>query len=104
LEEGEHLVQTSGKLVILDILLKEAAGPRSSRLDFAQMTRTIDIFQDYLEIRKYFYDASRWLRKSGRAFAAVQSFNGRTSTLKESKAKKTKSKVVSEEDKASITN
>lgn len=83
-EEGEHLVQASGKLIILDILLEKLHGQGHRVLIFAQMTRTIDILQDYLELRRYTYERLDGSVRAEERFAAVQSFSGKTSTLQES--------------------
>ncbi|KAK2975777.1 hypothetical protein RJ640_014600, partial [Escallonia rubra] len=44
-EEGEHLVQASGKLIILDLLLQKLRDSGHRVLLFAQMTHTLDILQ-----------------------------------------------------------
>ncbi|URE01396.1 Class II histone deacetylase complex subunits 2 and 3 [Musa troglodytarum] len=74
-EEGEHLVQASGKLIILDLLLQKlyAAGHRV--LLFAQMTRTLDILQDFLELRKYTYERLDGSVRAEERFAAIRSFS-----------------------------
>ncbi len=51
--EGEHLVTNSGKLVVLDKLLKKLKLNGSRVLIFSQMTRMLDILEDYLEFRGY---------------------------------------------------
>jgi len=43
--EGEHLVQASGKLIVLDLILKKLHELRHRVLLFAQMTQTLDILQ-----------------------------------------------------------
>ncbi|KAL6005071.1 hypothetical protein ACLOJK_005632 [Asimina triloba] len=74
-EEGEHLVQASGKLIILDHLLQKlhAAGHRV--LLFAQMTHTLDILQDFLELRKYTYERLDGSIRAEERFAAIRSFS-----------------------------
>lgn len=83
-EEGEHLVQASGKLIILDILLEKLHSQGHRVLIFAQMTRTIDILQDYLELRRYSYERLDGSVRAEERFAAVQSFGVKASTLPES--------------------
>ena len=51
--EGEHLVTASGKLVVLDKLLKKLQKQDSRVLIFSQMTRQLDILEDYLALRGY---------------------------------------------------
>ncbi len=48
---GEHLVEESGKLRILDKLLPRLHGQGSRVLIFSQMTRMLDILDDYCEMR-----------------------------------------------------
>lgn len=47
LDTGEHLVENSGKLVLLDKLLPRLKERDSRVLIFSQMTRMIDILEDY---------------------------------------------------------
>jgi SWI/SNF-related matrix-associated actin-dependent regulator of chromatin subfamily A member 5 len=51
---GEHLIQTSGKLSILDKLLKKLFGGHQV-LVFSQFTSMLDILEDYLRLRGYEY-------------------------------------------------
>lgn len=52
---GEHLVENSGKLVLLDKLLPKLKERGSRVLIFSQMTRMIDILEDYCMYRSYQY-------------------------------------------------
>jgi len=52
---GEHLVETSGKLVLLDKLLPKLKERGSRVLIFSQMTRMIDILEDYCQYRQFQY-------------------------------------------------
>ena len=52
---GEHLVENSGKLVLLDKLLPKLQARGSRVLVFSQMTRMIDILEDYCLYRHYQY-------------------------------------------------
>jgi len=54
-EEGEHLVANAGKLVLLDKLLPKLQAQDSRVLIFSQMTRLLDILEDYLVMRGYDY-------------------------------------------------
>lgn len=50
---GEHLIEASGKLVVLDKLLRKLMENGSRVLIFSQMTRVLDILEDYCTIRQY---------------------------------------------------
>jgi len=52
---GEHLIENSGKLVVLDKLLKKLKKDGSRVLIFCQMTRMIDILEDYCRARRWKY-------------------------------------------------
>ncbi|KAI0268255.1 SNF2 family N-terminal domain-containing protein [Gloeopeniophorella convolvens] len=51
----EHLIQNSGKMVILDKLLKNMKEKGSRVLIFSQMSRMLDILEDYCLFRGYKY-------------------------------------------------
>jgi SWI/SNF-related matrix-associated actin-dependent regulator of chromatin subfamily A member 5 len=51
----EHLVYNSGKMVLLDKLLPRLRAQGSRVLIFSQMTRVLDILEDYLVLRDYRY-------------------------------------------------
>ncbi|KAI9448032.1 SNF2 family N-terminal domain-containing protein [Lactarius indigo] len=51
----EHLIQNSGKMVILDKLLKSMKEKGSRVLIFSQMSRMLDILEDYCLFRGYKY-------------------------------------------------
>jgi SNF2 family DNA or RNA helicase len=53
---GEHLVDASGKLWLLDRLLKHLKQHGHRVLLFSQMTSMLDIIQDYLDYRGYSYE------------------------------------------------
>uniref|UniRef100_A0AAV2L2A4 E3 ubiquitin ligase TRAF3IP2 n=1 Tax=Knipowitschia caucasica TaxID=637954 RepID=A0AAV2L2A4_KNICA len=53
---GEHLVEASGKFCLLDSLLSHLLTGGHRVLLFSQMTRTLDILQDYMEYRGYSYE------------------------------------------------
>jgi SWI/SNF-related matrix-associated actin-dependent regulator of chromatin subfamily A member 5 len=50
---GEHLVENCGKMIVLDKLLKKLKAQGSRVLIFSQMTRSLDILQDYMDMRGY---------------------------------------------------
>jgi len=52
---GEHLVENCGKLFMVDKLLKRLKERGSRVLIFTQMTRVLDILEDYMVMRGYQY-------------------------------------------------
>ncbi|XP_062073253.1 probable helicase CHR10 isoform X2 [Humulus lupulus] len=74
-EEGEHLVKASGKLIILDQLLHKLHDSGHRVLLFAQMTHTLDILQDFLELRRYSYERLDGSVRAEERFAAIRSFS-----------------------------
>jgi SWI/SNF-related matrix-associated actin-dependent regulator of chromatin subfamily A member 5 len=54
-ENGEHLIKAAGKMVVLDKLLKRLQERGSRVLLFAQMSRVLDILEDYMVWRGYEY-------------------------------------------------
>lgn len=52
---GDHLVTNSGKLMVLDKLLPKLQAQGSRVLIFSQMTRLLDILEDYMLLRKWQY-------------------------------------------------
>ncbi|XP_073276124.1 probable chromatin-remodeling complex ATPase chain [Primulina huaijiensis] len=52
---GEHLIENAGKMVLLDKLLPKLKERDSRVLIFSQMTRLLDILEDYLLYRRYYY-------------------------------------------------
>ncbi|CAN6460888.1 unnamed protein product [Victoria cruziana] len=73
--EGEHLVLASGKLIVLDKLLRRLHAGNHRVLLFAQMTRTLDILQDFLELRRYTYERLDGSVRAEERFAAIRSFS-----------------------------
>ncbi|KAK9237456.1 SNF2 family N-terminal domain-containing protein [Lipomyces kononenkoae] len=51
----EHLVQNTGKMIMLDKLLKRLKAQGSRVLIFSQMSRLLDILEDYCLFREYEY-------------------------------------------------
>ncbi|KAI8566099.1 hypothetical protein RHMOL_Rhmol02G0013200 [Rhododendron molle] len=52
---GDHLITNAGKMVLLDKLLPKLKERDSRVLIFSQMTRLLDILEDYLLYRGYLY-------------------------------------------------
>ncbi|KAL1806641.1 ISWI chromatin-remodeling complex ATPase CHR11-like [Daucus carota subsp. sativus] len=52
---GDHLITSAGKMVLLDKLLPKLKERDSRVLIFSQMTRLLDILEDYLMYRGYLY-------------------------------------------------
>ncbi|ERN16917.1 probable chromatin-remodeling complex ATPase chain [Amborella trichopoda] len=52
---GDHLITNAGKMVLLDKLLPKLKERDSRVLIFSQMTRLLDILEDYLMYRGYMY-------------------------------------------------
>ncbi|KAL2464027.1 chromatin remodeling factor17 [Forsythia ovata] len=52
---GDHLIENAGKMVLLDKLLPKLKERDSRVLIFSQMTRLLDILEDYLMLRGYLY-------------------------------------------------
>jgi len=52
---GEHLVTSCGKMVLLDKLLAKMFERGHRVLVFSQMTRMLDILEDYMNMRGYEY-------------------------------------------------
>ncbi|XP_078448119.1 SNF2 domain-containing protein / helicase domain-containing protein isoform X1 [Wolffia australiana] len=82
-EEGEHLVQASGKLIVLDMLLQKLHASGHRVLLFAQMTHTLDVIQDFLELRRYTYERLDGSVRAEERFAAIRSFSVQKSKVTE---------------------
>ncbi|XP_057806008.1 ISWI chromatin-remodeling complex ATPase CHR17-like isoform X2 [Salvia miltiorrhiza] len=52
---GEHIIENAGKMVLLDKLLPKLKERDSRVLIFSQMTRLLDILEDYLIFRGHYY-------------------------------------------------
>ncbi|RHY47090.1 hypothetical protein DYB30_012496 [Aphanomyces astaci] len=52
---GDHLIQAAGKLVVMDAMLKQLLERGHKVLIFSQMTRVLDILEDYLVHRQIQY-------------------------------------------------
>ena len=58
--EGEHLIDNSSKLKILDALLTKAKKEGSRVLVFSQMTRMLDIIEVLRFLHAYVYEMLLW--------------------------------------------
>ncbi|XP_063967719.1 chromodomain-helicase-DNA-binding protein 1-like [Lytechinus pictus] len=80
-ELGEHLVECSGKLHLLDKLLMFLWQQGHKVLLFSQMTRMLDILQDYLAFRGYEYERLDGSVRGEERYLAVKNFNQRDDTF-----------------------
>ncbi|OQS01190.1 hypothetical protein ACHHYP_01742 [Achlya hypogyna] len=75
----ETLVETSGKMVVLDKMLKRLLGAKHKILIFSQMTKVLDILEDFLTMRSYNYcrlDGSTHFRERQASMDAFNDPNG----------------------------
>ena len=75
---GEHLVDNSGKMVLLDKLLPRLKERGSRVLIFSQMTRMLDVMEDYCLFRGYHYCRIDGNTAGEDREAAIDSFNAVT--------------------------
>ncbi|KAK2190804.1 hypothetical protein NP493_68g04006 [Ridgeia piscesae] len=78
---GEHLVEASGKLVLIDHLLTYLKAGGHKVLLFSQMTRMLDILQDYLGYRGYTYERLDGSVRGEERYLAVQNFTDNSNTF-----------------------
>ncbi|KAG7453917.1 chromodomain-helicase-DNA-binding protein 1-like, partial [Solea senegalensis] len=74
---GEHLVEASGKLCLLDSILTLLHKEGHRVLLFSQMTRMLDIIQDYLEYKNYSYERLDGSVRGEERNLAVKNFSSR---------------------------
>eukprot|EP01083_Nonionella_stella_P146847 462434_1 len=72
---GEHVVESAGKLVVLDKLLKKLRSQGSRVLIFSQMTRMLDILEDFCCMRSYKYCRIDGSTESDDRQSQMDSFN-----------------------------
>ncbi|XP_068681305.1 chromodomain-helicase-DNA-binding protein 1-like isoform X2 [Montipora foliosa] len=72
---GEHLINASGKLQAIDQLLIFLKERGHKVLMFSQMTRMLDIIQDYLGYRGYSYERLDGSVRGEERYLAIQNFN-----------------------------
>ncbi|CAF0884246.1 unnamed protein product [Adineta ricciae] len=81
-EMGEHLIEASGKLHILDHLLAHLHAKKHKVLLFSQFTTVLDIIQDYLTYREtYKYERLDGSVRSEERFLAINNFNAHDDTF-----------------------
>ncbi|XP_069744831.1 chromodomain-helicase-DNA-binding protein 1-like isoform X2 [Narcine bancroftii] len=76
-EIGDHLIEASGKLDLLDKLLAFLHSRGHRVLLFSQMTRMLDILQDYMEYRGYSYERMDGSVRGEERYLAIKNFNQR---------------------------
>jgi hypothetical protein len=72
--EGEHIINNSGKMVLLDKLLKKLKQEGHKVLIFSQMTTMLDILQDYMHFRQYTYERLDGSVRGEERFSAIDNF------------------------------
>lgn len=77
----EHLVYNSGKMMYLDKLLTEMKRRNSRVLIFTQMTRTLDILEDYCTMREYEYRRIDGSTSAAERGEAIDEFNAENSEI-----------------------
>ncbi len=80
-ELGDHIVDNSCKLKILDKLLPKLKRDGHKVLIFSQMTRMLDIIQDYLHLREYVYERLDGSVRSEERFIAIKNFSEKESDV-----------------------
>jgi SNF2 family DNA or RNA helicase len=73
--EGEHIVTNSSKMTLLDKLLAKLKAGGNRVLIFSQMTRVLDILEDYCRYRNYDYNRIDGQTKQDERDEAMDSFN-----------------------------
>ncbi|KAF7237536.1 Chromodomain-helicase-DNA-binding protein 1-like [Varanus komodoensis] len=72
---GDHLIETSGKLSLLDKLLSFLYVGGHRVLLFSQMTQMLDILQDYMDYRGYSYERLDGSIRSEERHLAIKKFD-----------------------------
>lgn len=73
-EEGEHLVEASGKFMILDRLLKYLKERHHRCLIFSQFVIVLDIVQDFMDLRDYNYERVDGSVRAEERYAAIDKY------------------------------
>lgn len=76
---GEHIVDNSGKLILLDKLLQRLKSNGSRVLIFSQMAMMLDILEDYINLRDYEYCRIDGSTSYEERIEAIDSFNAENS-------------------------
>ncbi|XP_054568059.1 chromodomain-helicase-DNA-binding protein 1-like [Eptesicus fuscus] len=73
-EIGDHLIEASGKLHLLDKLLAYLYSRGHRVLIFSQMTQMLDILQDYMDYRGYSYERVDGSVRGEERYLAIKNF------------------------------
>ncbi|EPQ08635.1 Chromodomain-helicase-DNA-binding protein 1 [Myotis brandtii] len=73
-EIGDHLIEASGKLHLLDKLLAYLYSRGHRVLLFSQMTQMLDILQDYMDYRGYSYERVDGSVRGEERYLAIKNF------------------------------
>ncbi|KAK5964448.1 Chromodomain helicase DNA binding protein 1 like [Trichostrongylus colubriformis] len=73
-EEGEHIVEASGKLQVLDRLLRYLKERKHRCLIFSQFVIVLDIVQDFMNLRGYNYERLDGSVRAEERFEAINEF------------------------------
>ncbi|MGH0142092.1 UNVERIFIED_CONTAM: hypothetical protein FKN15_023028 [Acipenser sinensis] len=76
-EIGDHLIEASGKLHLLDTMLSFLHDRGHRVLLFSQMTRMLDILQDYMEYRGYSYERLDGSVRGEERHLAIKNFSSK---------------------------
>ncbi|MBN3288763.1 CHD1L protein, partial [Polyodon spathula] len=76
-EIGDHLIEASGKLHLLDTMLSFLNDRGHRVLLFSQMTRMLDILQDYMEYRGYSYERLDGSVRGEERHLAIKNFSSK---------------------------
>ncbi|KAL6732400.1 hypothetical protein Aduo_003162 [Ancylostoma duodenale] len=72
--EGEHMVEASGKFLVLDRLLRYLKEKKHKCLIFSQFVIVLDIVQDFMNLRGYNYERFDGSVRAEERFAAISNF------------------------------
>ena len=78
-EEGEHVVHASSKLDILDQILRRLIPAGHRVLVFSHFARTLDVLQDYCNMRKYSFERLDGSVRGDERWDAVKRFQSKDS-------------------------
>ena len=72
---GEQLVKSSGKMVLMEKLLRKLFDGGHKVLIFSQMVRMLDLLEEMLRLKKYRYERLDGSTSSSSRLSAVDRFN-----------------------------
>ena len=81
LYEGKALTAASGKLMLLEKMLRQLHEQKHRVLIFSQMTRMIDLLEDFLEHHRYPYERIDGNIMGGDRQDRIDRFNGAVLSL-----------------------